>query len=411
MAQHIDCSSFQYKSKLVCGFPLSAGVYADATALGPSTSGVAAQSALQTASGVNLAVATQLSQLPLAAASAGNVVVFKNGVYQTFNNLGPILTDRPQTVGKGTWFLGFTASQYVFTSIDGQSLSNLPFTYYRVATAPGGGTVSTTYTQQTSSLRLRVNQFVSVVTYGFNKRADFSLIVPAMRVAFSATTPASPNYVVDASGNPINTFQGVPASASGVISGLGDITGNLKIVISKGERATFSGGLIVRGPTGDKLNLLGAGAYGFTPYLVYSHLSKFSPHARIGFQWNTKSILNPDWTTQTGQLQLPGGLQYDLGADWAVQKHFTLAADILGNQFLNSQVLVQNSATVKTTSGTTTLATNSAQTSSYSVNNVSTGFKWNPVKSFVLSANVLTQINSSGLKARPTPLLGVSYRF
>jgi hypothetical protein len=37
--------------------------------------------------------------------------------------------------------------------------------------------------------------------------------------------------------------------------------------------------------------------------------------------------------------------------------------------------------------------------------------KWNPALSLVFSANLLTQLNNNGMRARPTPLLGIAYKF
>src|SRR6185437_14035491 len=110
----IDCISGPASQKLVCEFPYAAGLLSNETALGGS-SGIATanKAAGSVATGFNSAIAAQVSQLPLASASAGTVVVYNAGIPETFNNLGPILTDRAQTVGRHRFFLGFTASQFV----------------------------------------------------------------------------------------------------------------------------------------------------------------------------------------------------------------------------------------------------------------------------------------------------------
>jgi len=409
----INCNSGSASVKLVCEFPFATGVLSNANALGGTNS--AASGAVKLATTLNVAIATQASQLPLATASAGVVLVYHGGVPETFNNLGPILTDRAQTVGRGKVFLGFTASQFVFTDIDGASLSNLPFAYSQVAYAPGSTTqvVSTTYTTESTSLAFRADQFVGVGTIGLTKKMDFTVIVPVERVSLGATTSHSQSYVVNASTNqafgPVNNPQ---SYTHGTASGVGDIIFNLKSEIESGERATFSAGFNLRTPTGDELNFLGTGAWGFNPYLVYSYLAKVSPHAKVGYQWNSDSDLNNPTLTANGNQALPGGMQYDIGADWSVQRHWTLAADLLGNQFLNTPRLVPGSSVpITTASSTFSLPTSTSGNSSYSINNVSTGVKWNPAGNLVISANLLTQINNNGLRSRPTPLLGISYKF
>lgn len=425
----INCTSGNASSKLVCEFPFATGALNNASALGQS-SGIPAGAvpALGVATGLNVAVATQLSQLPLASASAGTVVAYKNGVPVTFNNLGPILVDRAQTVGKGKVFLGFTGSQYVFTEIDGKPLSSLQFSFSRYACAAGqsnctqSNAVSTTYTEEPQNrLAFTVNQFVAVATVGVTTKLDVSAIVPFTRVSLGSGIPSSTNFVVDNNGNFLFSQANPSSYASGTASGIGDVEATFKYSLYAGEHATVSTGSIFRIPSGDELNLLGSGAYGFNPFVTYSYLAKFAPHARLGYQWNTASDLNnPTYTNpiyNNGAIvaqsneQLPGGLEYDIGADWALSKRFTLALDLMGYQFLNSQRLVFSNVVVNAKPNPITLPTTTVQPSSYSVNDVSTGVKWNPGANLVLSVNVLTQINNSGLHARPTPLVGIAYKF
>jgi len=394
-------------SKLVCQIPFSAGLLNNFSALG--SNGTTTPSAGAAATLFNSAIATQVSQLPLASASAGTVLVYKNGVLETFNNLGPILADRASTIGKGKVFIGFTGSQFVFTDINGKSLSSLPFSFFSNAYNSGGTLLSTTYTAESAKLNFRVEQFVGVVTVGVSKRIDLSVIVPVERISMGATSVNSTSYVVSAGGTLLFSQANPNVYASGTASGVGDIAGNLKAIIWTGERDTVSGGLTVRAPTGDDLNLLGSGAFGFNPYLIYSHLGRVSTHAKIGYQWNTTTELNNPTAKAGGNKALPGGLQFDAGADWAAKKWLTLAADILGNQYLNAPAIVTSTTTIAGL--TTPVPTSSTQNSSYSISNLSTGFKVNPVGNLVISANLLTQLNNNGLRSRPTPLVGISYKF
>jgi len=403
----IDCTTGAVSQKLVCEFPFATGLFANASALGGGTGQANAQ---QVATSLNIAIATQVSQLPLSSASAGVVLVYKNGVPETFYDLGPILTDRGQTIGRHKFFLGFTASQFVFTDIDGVPLGKLPFTYFRSAYNSSGAFVSNTYTTETTNLSFRINQFIGVATFGLTDKVDLSVIVPSEKVMLSDSTSAPTNYVVDAGNNLLFQYGGTAAHFPGSASGVGDVNVNLKAVLWRRERATFSAAGNVRAPTGDHLNLLGSGAWGFNPYIVYSYLAPVSPHLKIGYQWNTASELDNPTNVRGNNQKLPGGLQYDLGADWAANRRFTVAAALLGNQYLNAPKLLTANTAIKGVPGGF-LPTSTTQNSSYSINNVSTGFKWNPAGGLVLSANVLFQINNVGLRARPTPLVGISYKF
>jgi len=419
MAQ-INCASGSASHKLVCEFPFATGQFANDTALGTANTG-GVSSAQLLASSIDIGIATQVSQLPLASASAGTVEVYKAGVPETFNNLGPILTDRAQTVGRHRFFLGTSASQFVFTDIDGTSLNKLPFAWSATAYVPGTSIVATnTYTTEQTLLHFKIDQFIAVATYGFTNRFDVSAIVPAEIVSLSASTYNSNSYIVNANGALVlGPYSNTPTYASGSASGVGDVTINAKQSLWSGEHATVSAAMSVRIPTGDDRNYLGSGSWGFNPYVVYSYLAKVSPHARIGYQWNTNTELNPSYVTSSstgaltynGNLSLPGGAQYDVGADWAAAKHLTIAGDLLGSQFLNTPRLIPTTTTISTTTSTISLNTSVTGNSSYTINNASVGFKVNPFRDLVLAANVLIQVNNNGLRSRPTPLVGISYKF
>ncbi|HZP03626.1 MAG TPA: hypothetical protein VFB43_01910 [Terracidiphilus sp.] len=408
----INCVSGAAAQKLVCEFPFATGLFRNDSALGvgSGTSG-ATLNAQQLASSINIGIATQVSQLPLASASAGTVEVYKAGVPETFNNLGPILTDRAQTVGRHRLFLGFTASQFVFTDIDGTSLDTLPFSYAATALNPSTGAVlSTTYTTESTKLQFKIDQFIGVATYGVSNRIDVSVVVPTEYVSLGATTYNSQSYIVNANNVLVfGPYSNPQTYTSGTASGLGDITVNGKGELWTGEHATVSAAMNVRVPSGDDLNYLGSGAWGFNPYIIYSYLGKVSPHAKLGYQWNTSTELNNPTFTSGGNLSLPGGMQYDVGADWAVAKRLTVAADLLGNQFLNTPRLISTKTTI--TGLPTPLATSIAGNSTYSLNNASAGLKIAAYRDLVLSGNVLFQINDNGLRSRPTPLVGISYKF
>ncbi len=427
----IDCSKPAFSSKIVCQFPIATGVLVNQNALGSNGAANGANSAVIVATGINIGIATQVSQLPIASASAGTTVIYKAGVQQTVDNLGPILTDRAETVGKGRFFIGVTGSQFVFTDIDGISLRNLQFGYVQTAFVPGTNNqvvLSNTYTTEHTDLSFKINQYTIVGTMGLTNKFDFTAIVPVARLSLGTKTLNPQAYIVNADNSALLFGPYTPALQNGgaqasSASGLGDVLFNGKYQLYKGEHTTLVAATSVRTPTGDDLNLLGSGAWGFNPYLAYSYLERISPHARIGYQWNTKSELNNPTNTYRGNKDLPGGMQYDIGVDWAAFKRLTLAADLLGNQYINTpkvaiaaplSLTLLNEAPGQPTPPPTinlSLKSSTVTNTSYTINNVSTGLKWRAVKNLVLSGNVLFQINNTGLRARPTPLIGISYKF
>lgn len=409
-AAQINCSNGPTRQPLVCAFPFSTGSLANATALGTGIQG-SSNGAQVVATGLNTAAATQVSQLPLAAASAGSVVTFKSGpngpVPVVINDLGPILTDRAQTVGEHRLFLGFTASQFVFTDIDGNGLSNLKWSYLRSAFDSNHNLQSNTYTQEDVILSFRINQFVSVATFGVTKKLDGTIVIPVDRISVNSTTTNIKNTVLDPNNNVVFTYTGAPIRAAGTASGIGDVVLNLKYKVQEWERDAIAISGNLRMPSGDAFNFLGSNSWGLNPVLLYSHAGKFSPHMKVGYQWNTPSQLNNPSNAFRGKQTLPGGLQYNVGFDYG-RKRFTFVADLLGNQFQNVTKLVKQQVIL---ANNLTLDTTTTVSSTYTISNLSTGVKWGPKGGLVFSANLLSQINNVGLRSRPTPMLGIAYRF
>ena len=398
----IDCST---STKLVCQIPFSTGAL--------NKNGSAVTGANTVAAGFNSSIATQVSQLPLASSSAGTVVLYKGGVPQTYNNLGPILTDRATTVGRHQLFLSFTASQFYFTDIDGIDLGKVPFSYSAISNT------STVYTTENLNIHFKINQYVAIATYGLTDKLDVSMILPIERVSVGTSSFDTQEYIVDTASNVgQGPFPALPINSRGTASGIGDIVFTAKYIVRSEERGTLSVGLNERVPTGDDRNYLGSGAWGTNPYAVFSYVARVSPHVRLGYQWNTETELNPNLVRPGSNLALPGGLQYDVGADWAATKSLTLAADLMGNQYQNAPRLTVSTlplsfdnAPPATTMTKVDLPTVASVNSTYWINDVSAGVKWNPYRSLILTGNVLFQLNNVGMRARPTPLVGISYKF
>lgn len=104
-------------------------------------------------------------------------------------------------------------------------------------------------------------------------------------------------------------------------------------------------------------------------------------------------------------------MQYDIGGDFALHRRLTLAADLLGNQYVNTPVETSTTTPLTTATQTINLPTSVSGNSTYSVNNLSAGLKLNPVGNLVIAGNALFQLNNNGLRSRVTPLIGISYKF
>ncbi len=404
-------------TKLVCQFPFNAQSLGEFAGGSQGLTALAAEAQV-VAKPINASIATQLAQLPIPSATVGIVSLRKKGsdVGVPFQNLGPVLTDRPDTVGKGHLFAGFSYQHFNFTSLDGQSLSNLPmgFSY-----SNAGNTVQF-FDSLKNNVSFQLDQYVALVTYGFTKRTDVSLVVPFNSVNLAVTTSGFTGYQYT---NATQTYgQVVPAQSTvvtgGSASGVGDVTVIVKqmLIGGDGSRGAVAAGASLRFHNGDALNYMGSGAYGGNVYGLFEYRARVAPHVKVSYQNNgTSQVMD---LTKNSYLRLPGGLQYDAGFDTKVNRHLTLAIDFLGNQFDNAPAFnVNPTGTVLplgpggTAAPVQSMVSITPLNSTYSTINFSGGVKWSPFPHFLIYGNVLTQLNNVGLKSNPVPLVGIAYNF
>ena len=150
---------------------------------------VAHSSALSSALSANIAVA--LSVIPLSSPSSG-VILKKDPVtgaeLPASSSLGPIFTQRAETIGKGKVYLGFTHQTYHFTSLNGEKLNGLSV-LYGGGDASGistGSAVTTAPATFNLGLDVRLSQDLAFLTFGVTNRFDVSIGLPAVHSAVSS---------------------------------------------------------------------------------------------------------------------------------------------------------------------------------------------------------------------------------
>jgi hypothetical protein len=405
----VDCNS---STKLVCQFPFSAqtlGVFA----AGTNSTAALASAAEAVANPINASIATQLTQLPIPSATVGVVTLQKKGSEfgTTFDNLGPVLTDRPDTVGKGHIFAGFSYQHFNFNALAGHSLANIPIGFSYVT-----GNV-TSYDAVSNQVSFQLDQYVGIATYGATRRTDISVVVPFNSVSLAVTTSGFQGYQYNAGTNSYGQIFSptTSVSSSGSANGIGDVTIIVKqmVIGQEGTRAAVSAGASARFPSGDALNYLGSGAFGGNIYGLFEYRARLAPHMKLSYQWNGNSqVMNLQLMPSIG---LPGGLQYAAGADFKIVRSLTMAADLLGNQFVNVPSFTSGNSNLPGPSGQggipSQIATTTPTNLTYTTANFSGGLKWSPRPHFLLYGNVLLQLNNVGLRSDPVPLFGIAYNF
>jgi hypothetical protein len=265
-------------------------------------------------------------------------------------------------------------------------------------------------------IKATLDQTVFFATYGLADRLDLSAAIPLVHVSLSATSNATVQRI--STTNPLTHFFEQPDGTigtqrtfadSGSATGIGDILLRLKGTVVKQGPTGLALGLEGRLPTGDEENLLGSGAASVKPFLAFSYSSKtLSPHLKVAYQWNGKSILAGNVTTGE-KKDLPDIFFYEFGADLALAKQVTLAVDLLGRDVINGQRLAPE--TFQALDGTSTFPNVAFQTQSFNMLNGAVGIKVNPGANFLVDFNVTFKLNDAGLRDKITPLVGIEYSF
>jgi hypothetical protein len=267
-----------------------------------------------------------------------------------------------------------------------------------------------------NSIHASVGQFTTFVTIGVSDRFDVSLAVPIvtadLKVVSDATiqrlgTTDPLTHFFRQSNGDVGNERLFTAAASA--SGLGDVTLRLKGTVKRKNAAAVAAGLDFRLPTGDEMNLLGTGAAGLEPFLIFSGaFQKIAPHANVSYQWNGSSVLagNP----ATGEsADFPDQVGYAVGTEISVSTRLTLAIDVLGRYVINGERLRQedfHALDGKSVFPNIVFSRDSFQTLSGAL-----GFKVNVFSRLLIDANLLFALDNNGIRDKVTPLVGFEYTF
>jgi len=348
------------------------------------------KSIVNLSSSLNSSIATALSVIPLASPASGVITKIDpttGAELPSSSTLGPIFTERAETIGRRKFYIGISNQDFHFTSVNGQSLKTMTLL------DPGGvtsnveangkflTTVPTTFNVRAD---VRLSQDVGFLTYGVTSRLDVSVGLPVVHAAVSSRTYNGLIYVGDGVGDQTgasqpncwcaNTFTpgSPPLSATGHVNGsglslpqinysnlaktgFGDMLLRVKANVLDGRKIALAVGGDVRLPTGDERNFLGTGTWAVKPFGALSFYTKpwsngivFSPHLNVGWQFAGQSILGggingatavtvngspalgPPFTSSKDYL--PDVFSWAVGSEVAFGRHNTVVVDILGNQ-------------------------------------------------------------------------------
>jgi hypothetical protein len=363
------------------------------------------------------ALVNQLVTVPLPSPASGFTYRFDPslGVFQrTTESFGPILAERAETIGAGRISLGFGFQRFSFDTIEDLDLGAVPAVFQHDNAQLKGGREDVVTT--TNSIEARVNQLTMYASLGVTDRFDVSVAVPVVSTSLMVVSNATIQRL--GTTNPLTHFfrqsDGEVGNrrlftAGGSATGLGDVTLRLKQTVARRGAHGLAGGLDLRLPAGDEMDLLGTGAFGVTPFVVWSAgYGHVAPHANAGYTWNGSSVLAGNPATGVSD-DFPDAVNYVAGAEVTANQRLTLVFDVLGRYLVGAERLVHED--FHALDGHSVFPNIRFEQDSYNTLSGSLGLKANLVRQLLLDVNVLVALDHHGLRDKLTPLVGLAYSF
>jgi hypothetical protein len=277
---------------------------------------------------LNTSVATQLSNLPVYSPASGIRYQFDSqlGVYVPFaQSLGPVLTERAETIGKEKFFFAFTYQRFQFDRQDDLDWRNLQVAIpVQFPANPLVPVPPQLRIDAQSFVSLNITQATAYFTYGISHWLDASYVIPVITSTLFFQTGAGLTGLGTGAIVPVLPTRSVEGSSTGI----GDQIARIKAQLFDGRHFSLALATDFRMPTGDEFNFHGAGAFGVKPFLIASFTAKsISPHVNAGYQWNGSSLLAS--RSGTEKQRLPGQIFAAVGFDASISRRLTLAFDVL----------------------------------------------------------------------------------
>jgi len=376
-------------------------------------------------------VASQFQRFPVGSTVAAFTFQFDpelNVFTRSTEGLGPLLSERAQTTGKGKINVSFAYSRVEFDVFEGEDLDDLdlPFGgsilgasgqntsfdfannggasnmgfFLDIPLGPGqqvlfvdsgggnisgtgvagqhnatfaSGSVSVAIVRSILDAELDVDVFAFFLNYGITDWLDVGMVVPLMNVEGSGQVTTlgltDPN-----TGVPLPPA--VTSKESDSSFGFGDLIlrAKARVLTSAFVDAAVRADLTL--PTGDEDELRGYGDPAFGPTLILSKsFGIVSPHANVGLNFRTD---DPDQHS----------FRWATGLDVQPFEVLTLTADVIGEHLLDSNEDIGED-----------------------IFGISGGLKVNPWRRLVLAGNALVRLNDDGLRADVIPSVALEYTF
>lgn len=375
-------------------------------------------------------ISANISSFPLSSTAAGLTFDFSGSApISTSTSLGPIFSERAQTLGRNKLNMGFSFSYLNFTKLRGVDTDDLRFTFFHEDVGgPGGPGPSGTIGDDPNgnefdTIELRLNSdfsasiFSFVFTYGLTNRMDIGLAIPYITVSMKGTPSARviPRTALSRQDTashhwgdeniPQYAFEPTPLNDDAV--GIGDIAIRAKYNFVRNDNMDFAGLVEYRPSSGDKDDFLGAGDPSLRFQMIFSTIrGNFAPHINIAYENRGSSVDRDE-------------IELFLGYDQKLTDWLTLGIDFMGEFEIGDEVAELRFPEPLTIQGAgpwaafteTVSATNIPEFTSDHNINAAFGFKLNPKQNLIIISNVFMPLNDGGLRSSFIPTAGFEFIF
>jgi hypothetical protein len=307
--------------------------------------------------------------------------------------LGPIFSERAQTVGPGKLNVGLNYLYTRYDDINGQDLASLVSQDPR---SPDHIEICTDAVHHIGCVptegRVRLDLEAQIVTlsatYGVTPDLELNVLLPLVRTFLrSSATFIGPDP--RAPGKPSCpscpfTITGQPASEAS--TGVGDLLLRSKYLMTRNAPMDLAGWLTLSLPTGARADFHGTGdtLLGAALYASRTYAERIEPHVNLSFVLNANKFDRSQ-------------VRYSLGADVRLLDWLTLNNDFLGRSDITQPDRIDHPAFV--------------QIERSDVLTFSTGLKVAPLRRSAVFFNALLPLNNDGVRADQAFIGGIEAVF
>jgi len=339
---------------------------------------------------LNELIAGEVRPFPITPSAGGVTFEFDpaRGTYmETSENLGPLVTERPQTLGKGRFSLGLAFTYFEYDEFEGEDLSSFQAVAVHDFDIIPPPDTPEEFEHDTLLVDFDIDlRFASLAlsgVYGVTDRLDLSVIIPIIDVDMDVNANAT---VVR---SPLNTIGNVHSfdpniesptdSASGSATGIGDILLGAKYYWLTEDKYGLAGAVRLKLPTGNEDDFLGTGTTSIQPFLIGAYKLYDSQTIHVNARTNLGFEIDFDDSWRNEFI-------YAVGVD-AGNRTVTGAVDLIGRRELDDHDGIGKN-----------------------IVDVAVGLKWSPIRNLIVSGNVLLPANDEGLRSDIIGTVGIEYR-